>query len=57
MDAGAVVKHYCQQERVWFSGYRNRRRYTWSVNSRENRLTPRTNDAISDPPGEIVYLR
>ena len=31
--------------------------YTWSVNSRENRLTPWSNDAISDPPGEIVYLR
>jgi cyclic beta-1,2-glucan synthetase len=31
--------------------------YTWSVNSRENRLTPWTNDAVSDPPGEIIYLR
>ena len=31
--------------------------YTWSVNSRENRLTPWSNDAISDPPGEVVYLR
>ncbi len=31
--------------------------YTWSTNSRENRLTPWSNDAISDPPGEIVYLR
>jgi len=31
--------------------------YTWSVNSRENRLTPWSNDAVSDPPGEIVYLR
>ncbi len=31
--------------------------YTWSVNSRENRLTPWSNDAICDPPGEIVYLR
>jgi cyclic beta-1,2-glucan synthetase len=27
------------------------------VNSRENRLTPWSNDAISDPPGEVVYLR
>src|SRR5205085_8795334 len=24
--------------------------YTWSVNSRENRLTPWSNDAVSDPP-------
>jgi cyclic beta-1,2-glucan synthetase len=31
--------------------------YTWAINSRENRLTPWSNDAISDPPGEIVYLR
>jgi cyclic beta-1,2-glucan synthetase len=31
--------------------------YTWSVNSRENRLTPWSNDAVSDPPGEIIYLR
>ncbi|HEX4899473.1 MAG TPA: glucoamylase family protein [Pyrinomonadaceae bacterium] len=31
--------------------------YTWSANSRENRLTPWSNDAVSDPPGEAVYLR
>lgn len=31
--------------------------YTWSVNSRENRLTPWSNDTVSDPPGEIFYLR
>src|ERR1051325_11000127 len=31
--------------------------FTWAVNSRENRLTPWSNDAASDPPGEIVYLR
>ncbi|MFN0086449.1 MAG: GH36-type glycosyl hydrolase domain-containing protein [Blastocatellia bacterium] len=31
--------------------------YTWSVNSRENRLTPWSNDAVSDPPGEVIYLR
>jgi cyclic beta-1,2-glucan synthetase len=31
--------------------------YTWSVNSRENRLTSWSNDAVSDPPGEIVYIR
>jgi cyclic beta-1,2-glucan synthetase len=31
--------------------------YTWSVNSRENRLTPWSNDAVSDPPGDIIYLR
>jgi cyclic beta-1,2-glucan synthetase len=31
--------------------------FTWSVNSRENRLTPWSNDSVSDPPGEIIYLR
>jgi cyclic beta-1,2-glucan synthetase len=31
--------------------------YTWSVNSRENRLTPWSNDAVCDPPGEAIYLR
>ena len=30
---------------------------TWSLNSRENRLTPWSNDVVSDPPGEVVYLR
>ena len=30
---------------------------TWSVNSRENQLTPRSNDPISDTPGEVIYLR
>ncbi len=31
--------------------------YTWVRNSRENRLTPWSNDPISDPPGEVIYLR
>jgi N,N'-diacetylchitobiose phosphorylase len=31
--------------------------YTWSVNSRENRLTPWSNDPVSDPHGEALYLR
>jgi cellobiose phosphorylase len=31
--------------------------YTWSRNSRENRLTPWSNDPISDPHGEAVYIR
>src|SRR4029078_5389876 len=30
---------------------------TWSLNSRENRITPWSNDAVSDPPREVVYLR
>ena len=31
--------------------------YTWSGNSRENRLTPWSNDPISDPHGEALYVR
>ncbi|HET9489793.1 MAG TPA: glucoamylase family protein [Methylomirabilota bacterium] len=31
--------------------------YTWSVNSRENQLTAWSNDPVSDPPGEAIYVR
>ena len=31
--------------------------YTWSVNSRENRITPWSNDPIQDTPGEVLYIR
>src|SRR5207249_2103655 len=31
--------------------------YTWASNSQLNRLTPWSNDPVSDPPGEVVYLR
>ena len=31
--------------------------YTWSGNSQMNRLTPWSNDPVSDTPGEVVYLR
>ncbi len=30
---------------------------TWSENSQENRLTPWSNDPVSDPSGEAIYLR
>ena len=30
--------------------------YTWSVNSRENQLTPWSNDPVTDRPGEAFYL-
>jgi cyclic beta-1,2-glucan synthetase len=30
---------------------------TWSVNSRENRLTPFANDPVSDPTSEAIYIR
>lgn len=31
--------------------------YTWCENSRENRLSPWSNDPVMDPPGEVIYLR
>ncbi len=31
--------------------------YTWYENSRENKLTPWSNDPVSDPPGEVLYIR
>ncbi len=31
--------------------------FTWSGNSRENRLTPWYNDPVCDPVGEAVYIR
>ncbi|MFN3972173.1 MAG: GH36-type glycosyl hydrolase domain-containing protein [Gemmobacter sp.] len=31
--------------------------FAWSENSRENQLTPWSNDPVSDPAGEAVYLQ
>jgi len=31
--------------------------YSWSKNSRENKITPWSNDAVSDTPGEVLYIR
>ncbi|MDH5319746.1 MAG: protein ndvB [Nitrospira sp.] len=31
--------------------------FTWSLNSHENQLTPWSNDPVSDPPGEVLYIR
>ncbi len=31
--------------------------FTWARNSRENQLTPWSNDPVADPPGEALYLR
>ncbi|HEX3176640.1 MAG TPA: glucoamylase family protein [Methylomirabilota bacterium] len=31
--------------------------HTWSVNSRENQLTPWSNDPVTDPAGETMYVR
>jgi len=31
--------------------------FTWFENSHEYKLTPWSNDAVIDPPGEVIYLR
>ena len=31
--------------------------FTWSINSHENQITPWSNDPVSDPPGEAIYIR
>jgi cyclic beta-1,2-glucan synthetase len=31
--------------------------FTWSGNSRENRLTPHAGDPVSDPTGEAIFVR
>ena len=31
--------------------------YTWAGNSRSNQLTPWSNDPVSDPPGDAIYVR
>jgi cyclic beta-1,2-glucan synthetase len=31
--------------------------YTWASSSRENQLTPWSNDPVTDRPGEVIYLR
>lgn len=31
--------------------------FTFAENSRENKLTPWSNDPVADPPGEVLYLR
>jgi cyclic beta-1,2-glucan synthetase len=31
--------------------------FTWSVNSRENRLTPHAGDPVADPTGEAIFVR
>jgi len=31
--------------------------HTWSENSRENKLTPWSNDPVIDTPGEVIYIR
>ncbi|ART63397.1 GH36-type glycosyl hydrolase domain-containing protein [Kushneria marisflavi] len=31
--------------------------YVWADNSRDNQLTPWSNDAVGDPPGDVLYIQ
>jgi len=31
--------------------------HSWSLNSHENQITPWSNDPVTDPPGEAIYIR
>ena len=42
---------------VRHAGLGDRRGFTWALNSQGNRLTPWSNDPVSDPPGDAVYIR
>jgi cyclic beta-1,2-glucan synthetase len=44
-------------ERFGFHVSENGSAYTWSRNSRENKVTPWSNDPISDVSGEVLYIR
>ena len=56
VDAGAVDQRH-RQSLVRLSGLGRGRGYTWSINSRENQITPWSNDPVSDRPGEVIYVR
>jgi cyclic beta-1,2-glucan synthetase len=44
-------------ERLGFQVSESGAGYTWAENSRENQLTPWSNDPVSDSPGETFYVR
>jgi cyclic beta-1,2-glucan synthetase len=44
-------------ERLGFQVSESGAGYTWAANSRENQLTPWSNDPVGDPPGETIYVR
>ena len=44
-------------ERLGFQVSESGAGHTWALNSRENQLTPWSNDPVSDTPGEVLYVR
>jgi cyclic beta-1,2-glucan synthetase len=61
LDAGATTPapwiNVIANPRFGFQASADGSGYTWSENSRENQLTPWSNDAVIDPPGEAFYIR
>ena len=51
VDAGAVDQRGRQRRRSASRSPSRGAGYTWAVNSRENQLTPWSNDPVGDPPG------
>lgn len=49
--------HVVANQRAGFIATESGAGCTWTVNSRENRLTPWSNDPVRDPHGEALYLR
>ena len=44
-------------ERFGFQASTEGSGFTWAENSRENQLTPWSNDPVADPAGEAIYVR
>ncbi|WP_412070442.1 GH36-type glycosyl hydrolase domain-containing protein [Rubrivirga sp. IMCC43871] len=42
---------------VGFTATESGEGYTWARNSQQNKLTPWSNDPVTDPAGEAIYLR
>ena len=55
-DAGALAQRH-RQPSFGFQVSESGSGYTWAENSRENQLTPWSNDPVGDPVGEAIYVR
>jgi cyclic beta-1,2-glucan synthetase len=61
LDAGATTPapwlNVVANARFGFQASADGSGYTWSENSRENQLTPWSNDPVRDPAGEAFYIQ
>ncbi len=53
----APWSHVVANPRIGFLATESGGGYTWFENSRENKLSPWSNDPISDPSSELLYIR